>query len=45
LVKVDDAVIARLDSHGSHFEILIDPAMRGSPRYSAQMSSVRSSRK
>lgn len=27
MVSVDEAVIARLDSHGEHFEILVDPEM------------------
>lgn len=25
MISVDDAVIARLDSHGEHFEVLVDP--------------------
>jgi len=25
MVSLDDAVVARLDSHGSHFEVLVDP--------------------
>ncbi len=25
MVSLDDAVVARLDSQGSHFEVLIDP--------------------
>jgi ribosome maturation protein SDO1 len=25
LVTIDDAVVARLDAHGSHFEIMVDP--------------------
>ncbi|MFP4116235.1 MAG: ribosome assembly factor SBDS [Candidatus Aenigmatarchaeota archaeon] len=25
MISVDDAVIARLDSHGQHFEVLVDP--------------------
>jgi ribosome maturation protein SDO1 len=27
LVRIDDAVVARLDTHGSHFEILVDPEL------------------
>ncbi len=25
MISIDDAVIARLDSHGNHFEVLVDP--------------------
>ncbi len=32
MVKIDDAVVARLDSHGSHFEILVDPDLASKVR-------------
>jgi len=32
LVRIDDAVVARLDTHGSHFEILVDPELAASVR-------------
>lgn len=32
MVSLDDAVVARLDSHGSHFEVLIDPHLAQSLR-------------
>ncbi len=32
MVRIDDAVVARLDTHGSHFELLVDPELASKVR-------------